>query len=509
MLLLRVMKAHVLLFGAGKSATVLIDYLISNAKKEHWVVQVVDADLAMAEQKTQKRAHSHAFGFDIAQDTEARQSLIANAAIVISLLPPHLHMLVAKDCIKYQRNLLTASYLDEATKALANEIKDNNLLFLYEMGLDPGIDHMSAMQIIDDIKTKGGVVSSFKSHCGGLVAPESDDNPWHYKISWNPRNVVLAGKAGAVYQLAGAKQEVTYAQMFANEDVVRINDELQFGYYPNRDSLAYINTYNLPEAHTFLRTTLRHPDFIYGWNNLIALGFTDEEKKYDSNNKSLADLFKEHLDAVKFSEWLTKTMSNKIDAAKQIMESLMSLEESEDELMREGVAPDASIMSVDEQGHLHNDNVEAVKYAAAATVEKLMHQNNLNLKLLFYLGMDDKNTLVNKGVISAADLLQFALEQKLVLQPKDKDMIVMLHEIAYELNGATHEVKSSLVVKGNNSKHTAMAKTVGLPLGIAAKLILNGTITDKGLNIPIAASIYKPVLQELRKEGIVFEEQYL
>ncbi|HVE61432.1 MAG TPA: saccharopine dehydrogenase C-terminal domain-containing protein, partial [Chitinophagaceae bacterium] len=179
----------ILLFGAGKSATVLIDYLLQNALKENWTVTVVDADRPLVQSKIRNALGGVAASFDIKRVKE-RQAHIEKADIVISLLPPSLHYLVAQDCVRFKKNLLTASYIDEQIKTLEPSIKKNNLLFLCEMGLDPGIDHMSAKKMIDDIHGQDGIVQSFISHCGGLIALESDDNPWHYKISWNPRNVV-------------------------------------------------------------------------------------------------------------------------------------------------------------------------------------------------------------------------------------------------------------------------------------------------------------------------------
>ena len=197
----------VLLFGAGKSATILIDYLVSNAEKENWFVTVVDADLQLAQSKIGVSDLTKAISFDI-NDRSERIKFINESDIVISLLPPALHTIVAKSCIELNKNLLTASYVDEEIRNLKSEIENKNLLFLCEMGLDPGIDHMSAMKIIDKIHEEKGTVTSFQSHCGGLVAPESDDNPWHYKISWNPRNIIMAGKSGAHFRQDGDRKSV-------------------------------------------------------------------------------------------------------------------------------------------------------------------------------------------------------------------------------------------------------------------------------------------------------------
>ena len=427
----------IVLFGAGKSSGVLIDYLIHEAEESNWEIFVADANAELIEQKTKNRPRSSSIELNITDDVK-RKSLIRDADIVISMMPPALHILIAHDCIEFGKSLLTASYADESIIALNEQAKAKGLLFLCEMGLDPGIDHMSAMQLLDDIKNKGAKITSFKSHCGGLVAPESDDNPWHYKISWNPRNVVLAGKAGAIYKEMGKVIEDRYEELFnKNHFIVLEQDgQLTFSYYPNRNSLPYIDLYGLNEADTFVRTTLRHPDFMKGWNQLIQLKLTDETTNFHSDGKSLKDFFHQYL------------------------------------------------------------NVQEIttKYSP------------LFITQLEFLGLNDTETIINKGICSAADVLQLALEKKLELKNIDKDMIVMLHEIEYEINQQTHSVKSSLLVKGDDQVHTAMAKTVGLPLGIAAKFILNKTITSIGVQIPVHKEIYEPVLNELKKIGIEFKE---
>jgi saccharopine dehydrogenase-like NADP-dependent oxidoreductase len=429
---------NILLFGAGKSASVLIEYLIENAAENNWHVTIVDADKKLIEQKTKKHASSTAIEANITNDI-LRIELIKNTDLVISMMPPFLHIHIAKDCVQYGKHLLTASYADEQIKLLADEVKSKGIIFLCEMGLDPGIDHMSAIQIIDDIKAKGGKITSFESHCGGLVAPESDDNPWHYKISWNPRNVVLAGKAGAEYIQDGKHITEKYEALFDANRVIETADETigALSYYPNRNSLPYIDLYDLHDAKTFVRTTLRYKDFMQGWKTIIDLKLTDETIIYESDDLSLSDFYKQHFD---FNNIILN-------------------------------------LSVEDK------------------------------KRLDFLGLNDNDTIINKGKISAADGLQFALEKKLLLAPTDKDMIVMQHEIEYELAAEKYQIISSLVVYGKDNIHTAMAKTVGLPLGIAAKLILNGSINLSGLHLPIIKEIYEPVLKELAGTGIVFSEK--
>ncbi len=422
----------IVLFGAGKSSSVLIQYLKQTSAQYNWHLFVADANLATAAQKTGNHTYATPIGIDV-YDDEQRSALIQKADVVISLLPPFLHILIAKDCVQYNKHLLTASYVDEHIKALEKDIKNKGLLFLCEMGLDPGIDHMSAMQLIHQIQNEGGVITSFKSHCGGLIAPESDDNPWHYKISWNPRNVVMAGKAGAVYKANGKQITVVYEQLFTNNQKVFIPEFGEYAWYANRDSISYAKLYNLQNAHTFIRTTLRHPQFCVGWKYIIDLKLTDEAAFYNTDELTIAGFFKEH--------------SNRINKIK----------------------------------------------------------DDLFLLQLSYLGWHEE-TLINKGKCSVADVLQFLLERKLTLQPTDKDLVVMLHEIEFTINNQLKKKSSCLAVKGNNNIDTAMAKTVGLPLGIAATLLLQNKLTERGLHIPIISSIYEPVLKELKQHGIAFIE---
>ena len=433
----------ILLFGAGKSASVLIDFLINESSENGWETIIVDADKNLIDKKISGRSSAIGIGMDI-KDESQRAALIKEAAIVISMMPPSLHILIARDCINFGKSLLTASYADESIKSLEGILKEKGILFLCEMGLDPGIDHMSAMKIIDDIKEKGGKITAFKSHCGGLVAPESDHNPWHYKISWNPRNVVLAGKAGALYRLDKVEIDEHYEELFNADRTVNTIEDLSFAFYPNRNSLSYIDLYQLPEVETFVRTTLRYKNFISGWKHIVHLKLTDETPTFHSDGKSLQDFY---------------------------------------------------------QAHFEKNNINLNDFFNDISEPQLFEQQ------LNYLGLNDYSTIINKGFCSAADVMQFALENKLVLEKTDKDMIVMLHEIFYTFDGINHEIKSELIVKGEDAVKTAMAKTVGLPLGIAAKLILNGTIKLSGLHVPVIKDIYLPVLHELENYGITFKEK--
>ena len=288
------MSQTIIIIGAGKSATVLIQYLQQKAVENDWYVILADGDEANAKNKWNNAPNGNALGINIENELD-RQNLVQKADIVVSMLPAQLHFLVAKDCLEFGKPLFTASYVDDNMRSIAAEIESKQLLFLCEMGLDPGIDHMSAMAIIDEIHEKGGKISSFKSHCGGLVAPESDDNPWHYKISWNPRNIILAGKAGAIYLENGATVSKDYATIFEQVPVVDLPGIGHLAYYPNRNSLSYIDTYHLHGVKDFVRTTLRYPAFCIGWNAIVQLHLTDETVIELAPNTTVQHWFANHI----------------------------------------------------------------------------------------------------------------------------------------------------------------------------------------------------------------------
>lgn len=288
------MGQTILIIGAGKSATVLIQYLQQKAVENDWYILLADGDEATAKNKWNNAPNGTALGVNIENEMD-RQNLVQKADIVVSMLPAQLHFLVAKDCLHFEKPLFTASYVDDNMRSIAADIASKKLLFLCEMGLDPGIDHMSAMAIIDEIHEKGGKITSFKSHCGGLVAPESDNNPWHYKISWNPRNIILAGKAGAIYLENGETVSKQYPEIFDQAPVVDLRGIGHLAFYPNRNSLSYIDTYQLHGLKDFVRTTLRYPAFCAGWNAIVQLHLTDETVIDLAPNTSIKNWFQGHI----------------------------------------------------------------------------------------------------------------------------------------------------------------------------------------------------------------------
>jgi len=432
------MMKTILIFGAGKSATSLIDYLCEISRADDLKILVCDANLPLARSKIAGCDRASAEPVDV-NDPGSRSRLIRQADVVTSMLPPALHFLVAGDCLEAGKHLLTASYIDENLRTLQQRISDRGLLFLCEMGLDPGIDHMSAMKMIRKIRGTGARILSFRSHCGGLVAPESDDNPWHYKFTWNPSNVIMAGASGAIFRKDGVTTTLSYDQIFDHNESVDIPGLFPLAWYANRDSLGYINTYGLQEAETFVRTTLRHPSFCRGWRQLVAMG-------------------------------LTQTGDGDRIAGCRTYHDWFSLKRTESGIL------------------------EPVEHWPAEFAEQID-----------FLGIDSQE-LVPAGSPHSAAILQAKLENRLAMRPHDRDMIVMLHEIACRQGDQTRTLKSCLVVKGDDERHTAMAKTVGLPLGIAARLLLQGQLRTTGLHIPILPEIYEPVLRELETRGICFRD---
>jgi saccharopine dehydrogenase-like NADP-dependent oxidoreductase len=410
-----------------------------------------DADAELAKSKIGSAENAESISINV-EDEESRKKLVRSADIVISMLPTALHFLIAKDCVEFGKHLLTASYVDENIKSLEKEIADKKLLFLCEMGLDPGLDHMSAMKMIQSIKGQGGIIESFISHCGGLIAPESDNNPWHYKITWNPRNVVLAGKDGAEYLKENKIVITPYRNIFRNCLPVNVVDDYPLCWYPNRDSLHYIDLYGLHGVSTFIRTTLRHPAFCRGWNKFVNIGLTDTDDFEQIKN--------------------CKTFANWVDVK--------------------------TARYTENKNHWNN-------YLQAYITDP--YRNEFHRQMLF-LGIESKVDLP-LNFRSSADILQYIIEKKLAITEGDKDMVVMLHEVEYSVEGKRSVINSSLIVKGEDSLRTAMAKTVGLPLGIATKLILQDKIKITGLHIPLVPEIYLPVLNELEKNGVVFNERTL
>ncbi|MDA3953804.1 MAG: saccharopine dehydrogenase NADP-binding domain-containing protein [Bacteroidales bacterium] len=441
----------ILILGAGLSSSSLIKYLLEQSNEYNWKIRVGDMSLETATKKIENHENGEAVKFDVF-NKQQRDEEIENTDIVISMLPARFHHLVAEKCVESGKHMITASYVSDEVQALHDEAVRKELLLLNEIGVDPGIDHMSAMKIIDEIKVKGGELISFKSSTGGLVAPEFDNNPWNYKFTWNPRNVVVAGQSVAQYIDHGKYKFVPYNQLFTRTEKITVLDVGEFEMYPNRDSLSYRETYGLKDIPTILRGTLRRPGYCAGWNIFVQLGATDDTYSI------------KHSENLTYREFINSFLPYNIsDTVERKLCDFLEIE-------------------------LESETMSRLKW----------------------LGIFDESKI---GIPNAtpAQILQKLLEEKWALGAEDKDMIAMQHQFEYILHGKKKQITSSLVVKGKNQIHTAMSITVGLPVAIATKLFLTGIIKQKGVIVPTMKDVYEPVLKELEEYGIVFveEETYL
>ncbi|WP_461532517.1 saccharopine dehydrogenase family protein [Sinomicrobium sp.] len=439
---------NILIIGTGKSTSYLIDYLYRTTKREEVGITLGDRDSAQLAPLKAKYPGISTKAIDIANH-DLLHSCVQAADLVISMLPANLHIEIAKACLNSSKHLVTASYVSPAMQALDEEVRNKGLVFMNEAGLDPGIDHMSAMQVIDRIREQGGKMLLFESFCGGLVAPESDTNLWNYKFTWNPRNVVLAGQGGtAKFIQEGAYKYIPYHKLFRRTEFLDIEDYGTFEAYANRDSLKYREAYGLRDILTLYRGTMRRVGFSKAWNIFVQLGMTDDSYIMEgSENMSYRDFINAFLP---FS---------------------------------------------------HTDSVE-LKLRYYLKID----QDDIMWAKLEELGLFDNRKKIGLKNASPARILQKILEESWSLDEHDKDMIVMYHKFGYELDGKRHQIDTNMVVIGEDRKYTAMAKTVGLPVGMVALNILNGKITVPGVRIPIDKEVYAPILTALEEQGIRFSE---
>jgi saccharopine dehydrogenase-like NADP-dependent oxidoreductase len=440
---------NILILGAGLSASSLIRYLLQNAEENKWHLRIVDQDKEAIEKKINGSSHAEALVFN-ALKSEERRPEMEWADLVISMLPARYHVDVAEDCIELKKNLITPSYVSPQMKELHQKAEDAGIVIMNEIGVDPGIDHMSAMRVIDKIRGEGGEMHIFESFTGGLVAPESDDNPWNYKFTWNPRNVVLAGQGGAAQFIQeGMYKYIPYTKLFRRTEIINIEGYGLFEGYANRNSLMYRALYGLDDIPTIYRGTLRRKGFSRAWDVFVQLGATDDTYTLEGS----------------------ENMSNR-----NFINSFLPYNE--------------------------NDSVEL----------KLRHYLKIDLDdtlwdKLVWLGIFDGKKKSGLKNASPAQILQNILEEKWSLKPDDKDMIAMYHKFVYKMGDEFREITSEMVNIGEDETFTSMSNTVGLPLGICVKLVLNGTIQLKGVHIPTSKEVYDPILDELEDYGIKFNER--
>lgn len=439
---------NILIIGAGRSASSLIKYLLEKSDTENLHLTIGDLSLELAQRKTGNHPNATAIAFDIFNETQ-RHIEIERADIVISMLPAHMHIEVAKDCITYKKHMVTASYISDAMQELDAAAKANNLVFMNEIGLDPGIDHMSAMKVIDEIREKGGKMILFESFCGGLVAPESDNNLWNYKFTWAPRNVVLAGQGGAAkFIQEGTYKYIPYHKLFRRTEFLEVEGYGRFEGYANRDSLKYRSVYGLDDILTLYRGTIRRVGYSRAWNTFVQLGMTDDTYIIDDSEN------------ISYREFTNLFLP-----------------------------------------YHPSDSVE-IKLRLQLGIE----QDDVIWDKLLELDLFNPNKKVGLKNATPAQILEKILSDKWTLEPNDKDMIVMYHKFGYEINGIQKQIDSKMVCIGDDQTYTAMAKTVGLPVAMATLQILNGNIKTPGVQLPIHKEVYLPILKELESFGVVFNE---
>lgn len=438
----------ILIIGAGKSVSYIIKYLLQKSEEENLQIIVGDINFSNAKKLIGNHKNAQAIMLDVF-NKESRKQAIQNADIVISMLPASFHIEVAKDCINYNKNMVTASYVSDEMQSLDRAAKEKGLIFMNEIGVDPGIDHMSAMRVIDRIRDNGGDIILFESFTGGLIAPESDNNLWNYKFTWNPRNVVIAGQGGAAKFLQeGTYKYIPYNRLFRRTEFLDVKGYGRFEGYANRDSLKYQSAYGLDHVKTLYRGTMRRVGFSKAWNMFVQLGMTDDSFTVeDSENMSYRDFINAFL------------------------------------------------------AYSPTDSVE-LKFRHALNID----QDDIVWDKLMELDLFSSKKMVELKRATPAQILQKILEDSWTLKDYEKDMIVMYHKFGFERDGKKHQIDATMVTLGEDKTYTAMSKTVGLPVAIATLAILNKKIVTPGVQIPINKEVYGPILKELESYGIVFNE---
>ena len=419
---------RIFILGAGRSSTTLIEYLIEESKKNDWQIIIGEKE---PETALNKFPNAQVISFDILDATDARAKLI-DAHLVISMLPASLHIHVALICANFGISMLTASYVSAEIKNLSRLFQEKGACCIMEMGLDPGVDHMSAMKVLDQIKSAGHQLTSFETFTGGLLVDDlKTDNPWHYKFTWNPRNVVLAGMGVVKFIQQGKYKFIPYHKLFQRTEVIHIPEYGYFEGYANRDSLNYIDTYNLRGIKTLYRGTLRRPGFCKGWDVFVQLGATDDSYQLEQVSEM---------------------------THRQFINSFLQYN------------PDDSV------------ELKLAQYLNIGMESDEMYK-------LKWLGLfEDTPIGLKEG--TPAQILEHILKKKWTLTGKDRDMIIMWHKFDYLDNVQPKQIQAHMVVEGESQLHTAMSKTVGLPLGVTAKLILQNKLNVTGVQVPTIKEIY-------------------
>ena len=443
---------RILLLGTGKSSSYVVKYLLEKSRTEDWILEIGDQDPSPAKAWIKETPKVRVFTIDV-EDQAQRRAALERSRLVISLLPAHLHVAVAKDALMLGVHMLTASYVQEDLQALSKSFADRHLILLMEMGVDPGIDHMIAMKMIDQIRKAGHQIRSFYSCTGALLAPQSvDQNPWRYKFTWSPYQIMRAGKPGAQFIEQGRVQRVPYHQLFHRIRHIHIPHHGDFEVYANRDSISYRETYKLDDIDTLYRGTLRPLGFSEVWHILVQTGLTDDGLRVD------------RLESMTHRAFVSSFLSEDNTASTEVLWA---------------------------------------RCLGVSMNDDLMHK-------LRWIGLFDDTPIGMSGSATALEVLQHIFEKKWMLSNTDRDQVVLWEQIQYtdaqqdQLQTRTAQV----ICLGKDGVHTAVAKTVGLTLGIGARLILEGKLSHlSGLHLPILPEIYDPTLAELATYDIQYTEE--
>ncbi len=435
----------ILLLGAGLVTPPLIQYLLDHGFQLTVASDVPDHAAALI--------GGHPNGNSVPVDAgnaEELSALVSQHDLAISLLPAPFHPSVARACIAHKVPMVTTSYVGDEMRELDQAAHDAGIILLNEIGADPGIDHMSAMRVIHDVRSRGGRIVSFKSYCGGLPAPEANTNPWGYKFSWSPRGVCTAGKADACWREDGKDIAVPGVDLFLNHKQVTVEGLGTFEGYPNRDSLKYIGLYGLDYVHTMFRGTFRYEGWCDSLKKIVDLGMLSEEPVTYPGDMDMAN-------------WM-RTFA----------------------------------------GNNGSDDVRAniAKKLQIDVDSEVIHRFE-------WLGLfSDQPCPITNTKTTPLDVLATRMEQTMTYEPGERDMLILCHYFTAEFDdGATEDITSTLIDYGQPNGDSAMARAVGLPAATAARLILQGSITETGVHIPVLPDIYNPVLGELQKRGISCTER--
>jgi saccharopine dehydrogenase (NADP+, L-glutamate forming) len=439
------------ILGAGRSAGYLVEYLGEYCARVGRELYVYDLDFHRLQHSFTVNDKTHLVVADLS-DTQVVSDILKNLDVVVSVLPPPMHLPVANLCLEQGCHLFTASYTSEGMLALDAQAKEKGLLFMNELGLDPGIDHLSASKLFDHAKSLGLEVVTFESHCGGLVDEACcENNPWKYKFTWNPTNVVLAGQGGSsIWKEEGEVMQLDGHLIFANAREITVPGIGVFDVYANRNSLTYEKLYGLTKARTLLRGTLRRRYFCAAWDVLVVQGFTDSKNVlFDSGEADSKEWFSKVTGSLNTDLWIESLLSSGVD--------LVNIE-----------------------GHLRFLQLE--------------------------LGCEN---LVIVGKTSAQILEQILLD-RWALEANHRDEVVMVHKLGVvDSLGDEKHWYSVLKVMGEGGDRTAMAKTVGLPLAMGVETFLEEEHADRGVCLPFDKSWYAPILEKLERQGIVFDEHLI